>query len=223
MSFDNAFMIVNRKQLHKKGSMAAVLPPWSGIDISCDEKIKENQLEPDKKEQHISTREETGAVNENTGNEIKQLEITPEDLTYSNIADVQDTITTQQNLESQGHAVPLGGEQSNDVYEVVPPARSAPPPKPLPYSESKKSKSGSGTADHDGKIGETEKVCCFKDGIAAIGLLLFRLTAIQLQNRQPATWSLKKNDYKRVTGIAKDFFFCLYNGHLPFLSQKILL
>ena len=137
--------------------MAAVLPPWSGIDVSCDEKIKENHIEPEK-QQHISTKEETGAVNENTGNEIKQVEITSEDLTYSNIADVQGALTTQQNPESQGYAVPPGGEQSNDVYEVVSPARSAPPPKPLPYSESKKTKSGSGATDHDGKIGEAEKV-----------------------------------------------------------------
>ena len=177
MTFDNAFMIVNRQQLHKKGSMGAVLPPWSGIDVSCDEKIKENQLEPEKQEQHISTKEETVVVNENTGNEIKQVEITSEDLTYSNIENVQGAITTQQNPESQRHAVPPGGEQSNDVYEVVPSMWSALPPKPLPYSVSKKAKSGSGTAGHDGNLRETEKVrtVCFKDAIAATGLLLFTM------------------------------------------------
>lgn len=138
--------------------MTAVLPPWSGIDVSCDKKIKENQLEPEKQEQRISTKEETVVINENTGNKSKQVEITSEDLTYSNIENVQGAITTQQNPESQGCAVPPGGEQSNDVYEVVSSVWSAPPPKPLPYSVSKKAESGSGTACHDENLREAEKV-----------------------------------------------------------------
>ena len=147
--------------------MSAVLPPWSGIDISCDKEIKENQLEPEKQEQCINTTEEIGAVNEITSKEIKQEEITPDDLNYSNIADVQDAISTQKNPQSQECAVPPGDEQSDVVYEVVSPVRSALPPKPLPYSASKKAKSGTSDAvGHDGKLGEAEVVhVCFKDAI----------------------------------------------------------
>ena len=152
--------------------MTADLPPWTGIDITSGEKMKENQLEPENQEQHIRNEEQPGPVSENTAKEIKQEDISAEDLSYSNIEDTHDPSTTQRNPQTQDHIVLPGGDKSlteeihddkESVYEsispVAGPSLSAPPPKPLPYSLSKKKKSSA--SDDGDKLAEKVPSECF--------------------------------------------------------------
>lgn len=147
-----------KQQLYKKGSVTADLPPWAGIDIRDDNKVKENHIEQEK--QGFTSADEQTSV-ENEAKEIEQMEISSEDLMYSNVEVGEGPGTSQQKPCIEERTVSPGGEEI--VYEIVTsaepgPSQLVPPPKPLPYSASKKAKSAASGAGDGGKLGEAEKV-----------------------------------------------------------------
>ncbi|XP_073229204.1 uncharacterized protein [Porites lutea] len=155
------------QQLHKNGSMTVNLPAWSGIDVDNKQKM-ENPLETEKTEQDINTNDQPGPAKENPVESTKREFVEPEDLTYSNVGEVQELKAAQSNRVPQDHSVsphkeePVtmeSGDKESNVYETVSleqtgPSQLVPPTKPIPYSLSKKLNSTSGG---DGSVGQTEK------------------------------------------------------------------
>ena len=140
--------------------MAADLPAWSGMEL--------NSGEPEKQEQIAltNTKEQSGPESKNIDKETKQMEIEPEDLTYSNIENVEEATATQGSRQVQG---PVGDglftkkSDNNEslIYETISPAAAgpsgiAPPTKPLPYLLSKKLKITSGDGNSDKLVGKVK-------------------------------------------------------------------
>ena len=148
--------------------MTVNLPAWSGIDVDNKEKM-ENPLETEKTEQDINTKDQPGPAKENPVEATKRAFVEPEDLTYSNVGEVQELKAAQSNQVPQDHSVsphkeePVAmesGDKESNVYETVSleqtgPSQLVPPTKPHPYSLSKKLNSTSGD---DGSVRQTEKV-----------------------------------------------------------------
>ncbi|XP_073229205.1 uncharacterized protein [Porites lutea] len=147
--------------------MTVNLPAWSGIDVDNKQKM-ENPLETEKTEQDINTNDQPGPAKENPVESTKREFVEPEDLTYSNVGEVQELKAAQSNRVPQDHSVsphkeePVtmeSGDKESNVYETVSleqtgPSQLVPPTKPIPYSLSKKLNSTSGG---DGSVGQTEK------------------------------------------------------------------
>ena len=148
--------------------MTMNLPAWSGIDVDNKQKL-ENPLETEKTEQGINIKDQPGPAKENPVEATKRAFVEPEDLTYSNVGEVQELKAAQSNQVPQDHRVsphkeePVAmenGDKESNVYETLCPVQTGPsqlvpPTKPLPYSLSKKSNSTSGD---DGSVRQTQKV-----------------------------------------------------------------
>ena len=142
--------------------MAADLPAWSGMEVNGDE--------PETQEQLTNSEEQSGPESKNIDQETKQVEIRPEDLTYSNVENVQGATATQQRPQVRERMEsPVGNEsvtkKSDDneslIYETISsvaagPSRIAPPTKPLPYLLSKKLKSTSGDGNDEKQAGKVK-------------------------------------------------------------------
>ncbi|KAL9960223.1 hypothetical protein ACROYT_G033651 [Oculina patagonica] len=159
------------QQLHKNGSIASVLPPWSARDVNRSKTMEEtNKVEPENEETtHLSTEEQiqVPADENSTDKGTREVEGSgPGDIpVYSTVEKVSNPSATsaKENLQVQPSQSVLSGngskdsaskeneeKEDNDVYETVyPPQPSRPaPPKPLPYSMTKKSSKPAG----DGKL-----------------------------------------------------------------------
>lgn len=156
------------QQLHKNGSMTVNLPAWSGIDVDNKQKM-ENPVETEKTEQDMNIKDQPGPAKENPVEASKQAFLEPEDLTYSNVGEVQELNAAQSNQVPQDHSVSAhkeepvameNGDKESNVYETpclvqTGSSQLVPPTKPLPYSLPKKLNSTSGD---DGSVRPTEKV-----------------------------------------------------------------
>ena len=121
------------QQLRCKGSTDAYLPPWSGIDVANDEN-KDCQCQAEIGQQGVEGDGQTAFAIQNPNDESRQVNVNPEDLTYSNV-------------EGQMHnTLPEHESEPETIYEISPqsssPSKSSTPFKPLPYSLSKKKKEG---------------------------------------------------------------------------------